>query len=70
MCAYARRVLVQPRGPQPYERQYKGVAAALQLLSRALAGGYVNFGVFELYGDPALKGAPRGGAGWRRAGGA
>ncbi len=25
------------------------------ILTRALVGYYVNFGVFELYGDPALK---------------
>lgn len=28
--------------------------ACAQALSRALAGNYVNFGVFELYGDRAL----------------
>ena len=27
----------------------------LAILTRALGGNYVNFGVFELYGDPALK---------------
>lgn len=29
----------------------------LQALSRAMSGNYVNFGVFELYGDAALKDA-------------
>jgi hypothetical protein len=31
--------------------------AALQALSRAMSGNYVNFGVFDLYGDAALKDA-------------
>jgi len=26
-----------------------------QILSRALSGNYINFGVFDLYGDPALN---------------
>jgi exportin-7 len=30
---------------------------ALTTLTRALAGNYVNFGVFELYGDRALADA-------------
>jgi exportin-7 len=29
----------------------------MQALSRAMSGNYVNFGVFELYGDAALKDA-------------
>lgn len=36
-------------------RRYKGIWICLQILSRAMSGNYVNFGVFELYGDPALK---------------
>jgi hypothetical protein len=31
--------------------------SSTQALSRAMSGSYVNFGVFELYGDAALKDA-------------
>ena len=58
VCTYGARVLAAPRGgPDPYAALYKGIWAALTVVSRALAGNYVNFGVFELYGDPALKDA-------------
>lgn len=40
-----------------YREKYKGIALALAMLSRALNGSYVNFGVFELYKDPALRAA-------------
>jgi exportin-7 len=40
-----------------YAHKYKGIALALSMLSRALNGSYVNFGVFELYNDPALNNA-------------
>ena len=36
-------------------QRYKGIWNCLAILTRALGGNYVNFGVFELYGDPALK---------------
>lgn len=36
-------------------QKYKGTWNCLAILTRALGGNYVNFGVFELYGDPALK---------------
>lgn len=38
-----------------YGEKYKGIWLSLTIMSRALAGNYVNFGVFDLYGDPALK---------------
>jgi hypothetical protein len=41
--------------PNPYECKYKGVWVCLLMLARAMSGNYVNFGVFDLYGDPALK---------------
>jgi hypothetical protein len=41
----------------PYATKYKGIWVALTTLTRALAGNYVNFGVFELYGDRALADA-------------
>jgi exportin-7 len=40
-----------------YENKYKGIGLSLAMLSRALNGSYVNFGVFELYNDPALSDA-------------
>jgi hypothetical protein len=33
------------------------LCVCLQALSRAMSGNYVNFGVFDLYGDAALKDA-------------
>lgn len=58
VCAYGTRVLRAPAaGAQPYDTRYKGIWVALTVLTRALSGNYVNFGVFELYGDPALKDA-------------
>ena len=39
----------------PYAQRYKGIWICLTILQRALVGSYVNFGVFDLYGDPALK---------------
>ncbi|GFR52397.1 hypothetical protein Agub_g14907, partial [Astrephomene gubernaculifera] len=44
-------------GSAVYDTRYKGIWICLLALSRALSGNYVNFGVFELYGDPALKDA-------------
>ena len=40
-----------------YFEKYKGISLALAMLSRALNGSYVNFGVFDLYKDPALHSA-------------
>ena len=42
--------------PYLYGRcKYKGIAQCLVLLTRAMSGNYVNFGVFVLYGDRALS---------------
>ena len=42
--------------PSLYGRcKYKGIAQCLVLLTRAMSGNYVNFGVFVLYGDRALS---------------
>jgi exportin-7 len=62
LVAYGTRLLAAPPapgagGPALYAARYKGAGVALQALARALGGGYVNFGVFELYGDPALRDA-------------
>ena len=44
-------------GSRKYAERYKGIWLATCALTRALSGNYVNFGVFELYGDAALKDA-------------
>ena len=42
-----------------YREKYTGISLALAMLSRALNSSYVNFGVFELFNDPALSNALR-----------
>lgn len=39
---------------QLYPQKYKGVAVCYNIFRQALCGDYVNFGVFQLYGDSAL----------------
>ncbi|XP_038711145.1 exportin-7 isoform X2 [Tripterygium wilfordii] len=55
IVAYGTRVLSLPSAADIYAYKYKGIWISLTILSRALAGNYVNFGVFELYGDRALS---------------
>lgn len=38
-----------------YRTMYKGIWVCMLMLSRALAGNYVNFGIFALYNDPTFK---------------
>lgn len=57
IVAYGTRVLALPVPADLYTFRYKGIWIALLILTRALAGNYVNFGVFELYGDRALADA-------------
>ncbi|KAI3982347.1 hypothetical protein MKX01_037880 [Papaver californicum] len=54
IVAYGARILSLPNAGDVYAFKYKGIWICLTILSRALAGNYVNFGVFELYGDRAL----------------
>ncbi|KAI3829282.1 hypothetical protein L1987_03401 [Smallanthus sonchifolius] len=54
LVAYGSRILSIPNVADIYAFKYKGIWIALTVLSRALSGNYVNFGVFELYGDRAL----------------
>jgi len=42
---------------QVYMLKYKGMAICFDMLKSALAGGYINFGVMQLYGDDALNDA-------------
>ena len=59
LCAYGSRILDLPvnTSSDPYNQRYKGIWISCSVLTRALGGNYVNFGVFELYGDPALRNA-------------
>jgi exportin-7 len=56
LVAYGSRIQERPvpPGADPYTCKYKGVSICMLLLTRALSGNYVNFGVFALYGDRAL----------------
>ncbi|CAL1377134.1 unnamed protein product [Linum trigynum] len=56
IVAYGTRILALPNSTARamYDYKYKGIWICLTILSRALSGNYVNFGVFELYGDRAL----------------
>ncbi|CAN0580243.1 unnamed protein product, partial [Ectocarpus sp. 12 AP-2014] len=40
-----------PQATNVYREKYKGIALCLGMLSTALSGTYVNFGVFTLYND-------------------
>lgn len=57
LVLYGTRVLSLPNPADIYGFKYKGIWICLTILARALAGNYVNFGVFELYGDRALADA-------------
>uniref|UniRef100_A0A7S4KJ54 Importin N-terminal domain-containing protein n=1 Tax=Guillardia theta TaxID=55529 RepID=A0A7S4KJ54_GUITH len=55
LFAYGQRILNGV--PPTYKDKYKGISICLMILNRLLSGGYVNFGVFQLYGDSALNNA-------------
>ncbi|XP_051118324.1 uncharacterized protein LOC127242236 isoform X2 [Andrographis paniculata] len=57
LVAYGSRILALPNATDIYAFKYKGIWISLNILARALSGNYVNFGVFELYGDRALADA-------------
>ncbi|GAB4836168.1 hypothetical protein Ancab_001081 [Ancistrocladus abbreviatus] len=57
LVAYGSRILSFPNVADIYAFKYKGIWICLTILARALSGNYVNFGVFELYGDRALEDA-------------
>ncbi|EFJ44129.1 hypothetical protein VOLCADRAFT_65225 [Volvox carteri f. nagariensis] len=57
VVTYANRPAGATGGSAVYDTRYKGIWVCLLALARAMSGNYVNFGVFELYGDPALKDA-------------
>lgn len=49
------RILEKPDFGDLYKEKYKGLAVALEMFSHAMNGNYVNFGVFDLYGDGTLN---------------
>ncbi|XVF41019.1 hypothetical protein PTKIN_Ptkin01aG0246900 [Pterospermum kingtungense] len=57
LVAYGTRILSLPNPADIYAFKYKGIWISLTILARGLSGNYVNFGVFELYGDRALSDA-------------
>jgi hypothetical protein len=55
VTVYGRRALrCSPPATDAYALKYKGIGIAISVVARALDGGYVNTGVFGLYGDPCL----------------
>lgn len=57
VCSYGSRILEIPVNQDIYAEKYKGIRLMLNVLTCALSGGYVNFGVFALYEDKALQNA-------------
>ncbi|KAK2709562.1 hypothetical protein QYM36_013288 [Artemia franciscana] len=56
ICSYGTRILnVEIPKERIYSMKLKGVSICFVMLKATLAGNYVNFGVFRLYGDDALE---------------
>ena len=55
LVSYGSRILDLPVRVDKYVEKYKGIRLMLNVLTNALSGNYVNFGVFSLYDDPALQ---------------
>jgi len=54
IVTYGRRVIHFPKEGNQYRLKYKGIHISFTAFARALIGNYINFGVFQLYNDPAL----------------
>ena len=56
LVAYGKRIIeyAPSASTDAYTTKYKGISLCMLVLTRALSGNYVNFGVFKLYGDRAL----------------
>ncbi|XP_039690945.1 exportin-7 isoform X3 [Medicago truncatula] len=54
IVAYGSRIISLPNKADMYASKYKGISICMIILVRALSGNFVNFGIFELYGDRAL----------------
>ncbi|CAG8715464.1 18079_t:CDS:2, partial [Acaulospora morrowiae] len=51
-----RQINLRPTvGHDKYSEKYKGISICFNILTKSFSGRYVNFGVFELYGDKALE---------------
>ncbi len=57
LCTYGSHILSLPIVQNIYLEKYKGIRLMLATLTHALGGGYVNYGIFSLYSDPALQNA-------------
>lgn len=58
ICSYGNRILsIDVAKDLVYPMKLKGISICFSMLKAALCGGYVNFGVFRLYGDEALDNA-------------
>ena len=58
LVAYGTNIFdVQVPPSKAYNNRYKGIWIALKILRNALQGGFCNYGVFQLYRDPALANA-------------
>ncbi|CAI2183999.1 8336_t:CDS:10 [Funneliformis geosporum] len=56
ISTYGRQIIGRPFNSQDkYAEKYKGISICFNILTKSFAGRYVNFGVFELYGDKALE---------------
>ncbi|CAG8605282.1 4488_t:CDS:10 [Ambispora leptoticha] len=56
LCTYGAQWLRRPTiSTDKYTEKYKGVSVCFSILMKSFVGRYVNFGVFELYGDKALE---------------
>ena len=53
VVAYGNRAVHFPKTGYQYRLRFKGTWICFVASSRSLIGSYVNFGVFQLYGDPA-----------------
>ncbi|PFH35350.1 importin-beta N-terminal domain-containing protein [Besnoitia besnoiti] len=55
LVSYGKRILEKHDFRDLYKEKYKALAVALEMFSHALNGNYVNFGVFDVYGDGTLN---------------
>ena len=51
VCAYGSRIMNIPVNVEIWIEKYTGIRLMLNVLTCALSGNYVNFGVFGLYND-------------------
>lgn len=51
LISYGKILLETPLGDEPYRAIYSKIKRMLKIMRNLLFGGYVNFGIFEIYGD-------------------